>query len=82
MLASIPLFPLRSGLWEVDLLKRVCRPCYWSAPGPIRVVRSTWFCCKSGEWLPCGCDAVRHRRRRLHQFALWAWRSSLRHWIV
>lgn len=46
-----PGVPVRSGIHEVDLEKRLLQPCYWPA-NRHRVMRATWFAEKSGEWVP------------------------------
>ncbi len=42
---------VRSGAHEVDLRRRLMRPCYWPAACH-RVLRGAWFAEKGGEWVP------------------------------
>ena len=41
----------RGGLYEVDLLRRRLKACYWPEDAH-RVLRGTWFVEKSPDWVP------------------------------
>ena len=43
--------PVKSGLYEVDMVKRRMQPCYW--PGTThRVIRGSWFIDKGSGYAP------------------------------
>lgn len=43
--------PVKSGLHEVDMVKRRMQPCYW--PGTThRVIRGSWFVDKGSGYAP------------------------------
>lgn len=42
---------VRGGVHEVDLRRRVMRPCYWPSNSH-RVLRGTWFAEKGSDWVP------------------------------
>lgn len=54
---------VRSGAHEVDLFRRLSRPCYFPANSH-RVLRGAWFAEKGGEWVPLKVGGWRWGSRR------------------
>lgn len=48
---------VRGGLYDVDVVKRICKPVYWKAE-PLRICRGTWFKGSSNDtnWSPISED--------------------------
>ncbi|XP_043810409.1 phospholipase SGR2 isoform X3 [Manihot esculenta] len=79
--------PVKGGLYEVDLVKRLCFPVYWNGENR-RVLRGHWFARKLGlDWLPLREDVAEQlevaycrkiwRRRTFQPTGLFAARIDL-----
>ena len=49
--SSIAEVPVKGGLYEVDMRKRICKHSYWEGPH-WRIRRALWFVQKKDAWLP------------------------------